>query len=272
MSAALDLAIEGIGLCAPGLPDWTVAAAALRGTGHHVDEPAAAIPKVTLLSPNEQRRAPQSVLLAAAAAEQACRMAGRAPCELPNVFASSYGDLAINDYLCAVLARAPRELSPTKFHNSVHNAPAGYWTIAAGCTASSTALSAGRATFAAGLLETATIACAEATPVLCVAVDVAASGPLAGMIDCDAAFAVALVLAPPAGAHARRLRLQLRDGDAAQLAPLPAALHALRERNPAAVGLPLLAALARREPATFDFALHDDKDLPPSTLHLEIAF
>ena len=33
------------------------------------------------------------------------------------------------------LAADPRELSPTRFHNSVHNAPAGYWTVAAHCHA-----------------------------------------------------------------------------------------------------------------------------------------
>ncbi|HEX7917577.1 beta-ketoacyl synthase chain length factor, partial [Rudaea sp.] len=228
-------------------------------------------PAPTLLAPNERRRAPDSVLLALAAAEQACAMAGCAPHDLQNVFASAYGDLAINDYLCTVLARTPLELSPTKFHNSVHNAPAGYWTIASGCMASSTALSAGSATFAAGLLEAATIAASEAAPVLYVAFDIAATGPLAEVIDCDAPFGMAFVLAPAAARPITRLRLELRHA-AAELAPLPATLHALRERNPAAASLPLLAALARGEGAGFDFALHADKDLPSSALHLEISF
>ncbi|WP_347262548.1 beta-ketoacyl synthase chain length factor, partial [Rudaea sp.] len=229
-------------------------------------------PAPVSLSPNERRRALDAVLLALAVAEQACAMAGHAPRDLQNVFASAYGDLAINDYLCSVLAHAPLELSPTKFHNSVHNAPAGYWTIASGCMASSTALSAGRATFAAGLLEAAVMAASEAKPALYVAFDVAATGPLAAVIDCDAPFGVAFVLAPAAARPIARLRLQLRGDAAAELAPLPAALHALRERNPAAASLPLLAALARGEAAGFDFALHADQDLPASALHLEISF
>jgi len=32
-----------------------------------------------------------------------------------------------------LLAGENKALSPTKFHNSVHNAAAGYWTISTGC-------------------------------------------------------------------------------------------------------------------------------------------
>src|SRR5207249_3493148 len=103
---------------------------------------------------------------------------------LPHVFASAYGDLAVNDYLCATLARAPLEVSPTRFHNSVHNAPAGYWAIATGCTRASTAISAGDASFGAGLLEAALLACSESGPTLLAACDVAAVGPLRDVIAC----------------------------------------------------------------------------------------
>ena len=48
---------------------------------------------------------------------------------------------------------SPHTISPTRFHNSVHNAAAGYWTIGAGCMQATTALSAYDATFAEGLLE-----------------------------------------------------------------------------------------------------------------------
>ena len=60
------------------------------------------------------------------------------------------GDLAITDYMCETLATDPTAVSPTKFHNSVHNAAAGYWTIAAGAMEPATAISAD---FAMGLLE-----------------------------------------------------------------------------------------------------------------------
>src|SRR3546814_3866786 len=79
--------------------------------------------------------------------------AGRDPASLPSVFASTHGDLPIMDYMCATLASEPRTISPTKFHNSVHNAAAGYWTIGSGCMHASTAVSAFDASFAQGLVE-----------------------------------------------------------------------------------------------------------------------
>ena len=62
----------------------------------------------------------------------------------------------INDYMCATLAATPTLISPTKFHNSVHNAAAGYWTHRPpAATSASTALTAFDASFGAGLLEAA---------------------------------------------------------------------------------------------------------------------
>ncbi|MCT7018444.1 beta-ketoacyl synthase chain length factor, partial [Salmonella enterica] len=86
-------------------------------------------------------------------------------------------------------------LSPTRFHNSVHNAPAGYWTIATGCHATSSAITAGHASFGAGLLEAATLAATEQRPVLLVCSDIAGHGPLGEMTGTRQAFGIALVLA-----------------------------------------------------------------------------
>lgn len=242
MSTTLTLGIEGIGVWAPGLPGWNDSVAALRGAGIAAAAPCAPAP--ALLPPNERRRAPESVLLAIEVAAQACAMSGREPAELPHVFASAFGDLAINDYLCATLARAPLEVSPTRFHNSVHNAPAGYWTIATACRENSTALSASDATFGAGLLEAALLAQAEQRPVLLAVFDVAASGPLMDVIACNVAFGAALVLGPVSERAVARLRF---DFGAAPLAPHAGLLHASYATNPAARSLPLLAALARRQ-------------------------
>ena len=264
----IELAIEGVGLCAPGLPNFDDAREVLAGTRAYAPGDLQR-PAPTLLSANERRRAPDSVLLALAVAEQACAMAGRDPKTLPNVFASAYGDLAINDYLCAELARAPLDISPTKFHNSVHNAPAGYWTIATGCMASSSAVSAGQATFGAALLETALIVCREGTPALLAVFDTMAQGPLTDVIISNPPFGLALVLGPDAKAGTARLRLRIDESAVGGLAPLPASLHSLQATNPAAAGLPLLAALARREPTTLSVAAG-----PVGTpgLHLEILF
>jgi hypothetical protein len=248
MTAPLDIGIEGIGVWSAQLPSWEVGRDILCGK---VDKVVAGAtrPAPSLLAPTERRRAQEAVLIAIEVAQQACAMAGRDPRELPNVFASAYGDLQINDYLCATLAGDPKDMSPTKFHNSVHNAPAGYWSIATGCMASSTALGAGAATFGAGLLEAALLAHTESCAVLLAAYDIAAVGPLADVVPCQAAFAVALVLAPVSQRAMARLLLQCEHATA-ELAPEADVLHASCRDNPAARSLPLLTCLARRTPGT----------------------
>lgn len=262
---SLDVVIEGIGLWSPLLPGWDASRAILRGEAEPSAD-AAARPAPSLLAPNERRRAPDSVLLAFETAQQACAMAGRDPGSMPAVFASAWGDLAINDYLCATLVQSAHDVSPTKFHNSVHNAPAGYWAIATGCMASTSAISAGLATFGAGLLESALLAASENMPVLFVAYDIAASGPLADIILTRGPFGAAFVLAPQRERAGAALRLELADGPAAALAPDPWLLHPSLRDNPAAQGLPLLAALARGQAQAVGLPAG-----PRKHLHLEIA-
>lgn len=264
MSAALTVAVEGIGLWSPTMPGWNASVEWLAG---RIDTPPehASKPAPDVMAATERRRAPDSVLLALDVAAQACKMAGRDPRELPNIFASAYGDVAINDYLCATLAQAPQELSPTKFHNSVHNAPAGYWCIATGCMASSTALTASEATFGAGLLEAATLAVSENVSVLLVAYDLPAAGPLVDVIPSRTSFACALVLSPESFSPAMKLRIAVASASG-RLAPDAALLQSVDPGNPAMQSLPLLRALARRAPATLTFAA-----APALNLHVEVC-
>jgi hypothetical protein len=230
MSAAgtplAPLQVRGIGAWASGMPGWEALRAVARGEA----TPAADAPRrpaPELLPPNERRRAPDSVLLALEAAQSACRAAGADPATLSSIFASTHGDLGITDALCSTLARDPTEVSPIRFHNSVHNAAAGYWTIGVGCRAPSTAISAYRATFAQGLLEAALQLQAGEPAVLLVAYDSASEGPLAAVSKSSGLFGLALVLTLAAGAApALRLTLGAQRGTEAAAGPLHAALAA----------------------------------------------
>ncbi|MBQ4855032.1 beta-ketoacyl synthase chain length factor [Rhodanobacter sp. B2A1Ga4] len=239
--SALRVHVEGVGLWSPLLADFAALRSLLAGT---TPGPPATRPAAATLPPNERRRAPESVLLAIEAAGQALAMSGRDAATLACVFASAHGDQAITDYMCATLAQAPTELSPTRFHNSVHNAAVGYWTIATGCHAPSIAVCAQRESFGAGLLEAAGQVLAEQRPVLLVCSDTAGSGPLDEVTGCRQPFGCALVLAPQAGAATlARLDLDLQPR-AATDAPLPEPLAGWRAGNPSASSLPLLALLA----------------------------
>ena len=204
----LEARIEGVGFWASGLPSWESA----RGfaSGGTAAEDAPRKPSPQLLAANERRRAPETVAVALEVALAACSDAGRDPKRLPSVFASTHGDLAITDYMAETLAADPRAISPTRFHNSVHNAAAGYWTIGAGCMAAATAISAGTASFAQGLLEALTQLATGDEAVLLAAYDIGAKGPLGAMTPSDGLLGGALVLSRAAGGT--RLRASLVDG------------------------------------------------------------
>ncbi len=189
--------VRGAAFWSPLAPGWEHAARAFRGEAALLQAPAPR-PAPTLLAPTERRRAPDTVALALEVAARACEQSGLDPSALPSVFACTQGDLAISDYMGATLADNPALVSPIRFHNSVHNAAAGYWTIGTGCFEAYTALSAPAATFGAGLLEALVQVACDDRPVLLVAYDTEARGPLATVIESRGLLAAALVLAPPA--------------------------------------------------------------------------
>lgn len=235
--------IEGIGFWARQLPSWQ-AAQAFAGGGP-LDEDTPARPAPQLLAPNERRRAPETVAVALEVALAACQAAGRAPEDLPSVFASTHGDLAITDYMCRQLAQDPPGISPTRFHNSVHNAAAGYWTIGAGVHQPATAISAWHGSFAQGLLEAlAQLACG-ASAVLLVGYDSQSTGPLGRISHSQGLLGGALVLAAGEGAGVRmRAQLEGAGHDRAPAGPLQR--HA--DGNAGAPMLPLFDALAAQAP------------------------
>jgi Beta-ketoacyl synthase, N-terminal domain len=257
MSAELpSLALEGVAFWHTRLPGWASARAVICG---EQDAPTTAATRPTpgLLAPTERRRAPDSVAVALEVAARACEAAGRTPAQLRSVFASTYGDLGISDYMCATLAATPTQISPTKFHNSVHNAAAGYWSIGTASHASYTALSAYRYTFASGMLEAATQVVCEGGPVLCVAFDVQSSGPFGTVAPSRGLLGVALVLAPADGGSHRTLTLGVEEGNASRATPARSPAAALVADNALAPCLPFFEALARPSQSDVVLALSD---------------
>jgi hypothetical protein len=243
------LYIEGPAFWTPTLPGWDAARAAFRGEGALADPPAKR-PSPQVLAPAERRRAPDTVALALEVAAAAIAGSGRNAADVPCVFTSAHGDLSINDYMCGTLATDPKMLSPTKFHNSVHNAAVGYWTIGTGCMAASNAVSAYEHSFASGLLEAAVQCAADQEPVLLVGYDTPTVGALTSVTDSRGLLAVAMVIA-----HERTERTvasldwSLVAGDAASApaAPRSAAARTLLDINPMADALGLFETLAQVE-------------------------
>jgi len=235
---------EGVGLSGPGLDGWRASLPVLTKLQNHVWAPTR-VPPSEFLPANERRRAVQTVRLALAVGAEAFAAAGRDPVETAAVFASSGGDGETLHEILSVLASPHRELSPTRFHNSVHNTPAGYWGIATGSRAPASSLCCHDDSFAAGLLEAVVQAIVGWCAVALIAYDVQYPAPLGDVRPLGAAFAVALVLAPmPTKAAQGSIDLKLQPSSGTASTMPSTGLETLRQSTPAARSLPLLAALA----------------------------
>lgn len=250
----LRVAIEGVAFWASRLPGWELARAVMRGEQTAPDAPSPR-PSPTLLAPTERRRAPDTVAVALEVAARACEAAGREPSELPSVFASTHGDVAISDYMCSTLAATPTLISPIKFHNSVHNAAAGYWSIGTGSLAPYTAISAHEFTFGVGLIEAAAQVICEQRPVLYVAFDIESKGALATMAPSRGLLGAAVVLAPGGATQQRNLILTTESVAESRPTPARSAAAPLVAENALAPCLPFFEVLAMAQPRTLSLAL-----------------
>lgn len=239
--------VDGIGIFAPGLTGWAQATAVL--TGHAAYAPGE-LPKLApaLLPADVRRRTTDHIRMAVEVAGEAVSHAQADATALWSVFATSDSDGAICHNICEEVAKDVPEVSPTRFHNSVNNAPAGYWCMAVQSRAPSTSISCFDASFAAGLIEAGAQVLAEQRRVLLVAHDEPFPEPLHGVRPMTSVFGVALVLAPAQSPNSlARLDVQIDPALQAPSRMTDAALDGLRTGNPAARSLPVLAALARRE-------------------------
>jgi hypothetical protein len=182
---------------------------------------------------------------------------------LASVFVSTDSDGDILHHICEALASPRPEISPTRFHNSVHNAASGYWTIAVHSHAPANMVTGTDEVFGAGLLEAALQAKIETRDVLLVAYDVPMPPPLLELHPVATAGGLALVLAPGAAARGiARLRLEIAPADAGTISTMPdPGLEALRLANPVGRAIPILTAIARHEARSVVLALNADNVL-----------
>jgi hypothetical protein len=271
MGAPVTAWIDSVGIIGPGLADWAAARDVLRGERPWRQAPAA-VTLPAILPPAERRRTSLAVRIALAAGHQALEASSYTGQELASVFASSGGDGSTCHLICEALALDDRRVSPTQFHNSVHNAPAGYWGIAMRATRASTSLCGYDASFAAGLIEAMSQVTTDGCPVILVAYDAPYPEPLHACRPVADAFGVAFVLAPGPTAGTRlRLSMALVAGEPDRMTD--PALETLRGAIPTAQALPLLRAIAGGKPDVVVLPYLDpvDHGLPPTRLRLEIG-
>jgi hypothetical protein len=241
----LQVYLDAMGLCGPGLSGWKASQAIFAGALPY--EPAATeIAPSDYLPAAERRRVGIAVKLALATANDALSGSRHDASQLLSVFSSSGGDGDNCHIICEALASSDRLISPTRFTNSVHNAPSGYWGIALKARPASTSLCAFDGSFSAGLLEAATQATQADAPVLLIAYDTPYPAPLRATRPIAHSMGVALVISPKP-TDATRASIAISLGKAAPTRMTDPELEALRINVPAARCLPLLKAIACNE-------------------------
>jgi hypothetical protein len=248
MTADLAAWIDGVGLLAPGIADWASGREILAGRQAYQPAPTT-LAAPALLPPAERRRASRLIKAALAVGLEAVTGAGADAATLATVFTSSSGDGHNCHALCETLASSDRQVSPTRFHNSVHNAAAGYWGIATGAMTPSQVLCAFDASFAAGLLEALVQVNAERTSVLLISYDAEYPEPIHAVRPVPDAAGIALLLSPQAGARSLG-RISALPDEMWTTPMRQAELETLRTAIPAMRGLPLLDLLARHRSGT----------------------
>ncbi len=236
--------LSGIGLCAPGLPDWPTGRAVLVGRQPYRPDDPPRFDRINLPR-NEARRATLTVRLALQAAAEAMAGTSLSPADCGAVFACAGGNTEALDALCQALIEPGRPISPSQFNHSVHNAPLGYWNIATGSVQPAVSVGAYDASFGAGLLEASGLVEIERQSVVLVAYDTPPPPALQPFRSVATPFGMALFLTPEAlpgisiaGLHGWRIQRgvaeNLVDGE----------LERVRLGNPAARSLPLLQSVA----------------------------
>lgn len=232
-TGAPELHLDGIGL-------WTPGYAGLAAWRAGTPDPAVAAARAEVLPASLRRRATPFTSMVIAAAAEAAAQAGAELGRLPVVLGSALGE----DSLLALLQelRTGEGMpSPTRFHNSVRNAPVAYLAIATANRTFSTSIAAGWETPAAALVEAAAWLADRGGRILVVVGDEPPLPPFQLARPFPPA-AVALVLSAEAGP--RTLTTLRGPARAAGAAPhVPAAF----ETHPCAGALALVDAVGRGE-------------------------
>lgn len=166
--------------------------------GRPLDAPLEA-PAAKLLPGRLRRRASRVTRLCAEVLDQAVGpLAGaEAPLRPRIVAASAWGEIQITVDLLGAIAR-DELLSPTAFHNSVHNAALGYLSIATANERPSVAIAAGDFGVAMGALESIAAVVDDGGACVFIAVEERVPAPFCAADDERPSVAMAWVLAPPA--------------------------------------------------------------------------
>jgi hypothetical protein len=247
-----------------GLGFWTPGFASPEAWCRGEPDPSVDAPEVALLSGPLRRRATGLTRVAVEVLHQAIHTLDRDVATIPIVWATAHGEHSTAMKILGMMRSGEGKLSPTHFHNSVHNTASGYASIALGNCSPSTTVTGGVELVASSFLEAACHLEATAED----AVVVLADEPLQPPFNCSdgaAPLALAFCLSSRSEGAGAVLTNFRRD----TVAPVK---HCDRF-GPLYVGggLPLLEQIVLRQPGTVALEVVSDRTGPIHCVDLELV-
>lgn len=182
-------------VCGVGL--WTPGYANPTSWCDREADPEKPKPAATLLKGPLSRRATPLTRMSIEAMQQAVAMGGADLSTIPSVWATCHGEHSAAISLLGMMQKGEGKLSPTKFHNSVHNAASGYASIATGNCTLSTTLTGGAELVASTLLEAICLVGSLDRSIVLVLADEPLLPPFE-RLDAPTGLALSLLLSPSA--------------------------------------------------------------------------
>ncbi len=239
--------IQSIGVAGSQFKTWEELQAALNDT-KELNEALSDVYKTTILRPNEARRTSVTIKMVLQAAEETLSQSSFTADQLFSVFVSSDGDPNILQSICQELATEDKFISPTQFHNSVHNAPAGYWSIGHQSMKGANSLACGDSSLAGGLVEASSLLDAGEDAILLVCFDLKSPTPLdsARAIRYSLAFSMIVTKTQQAESICA-INFAIKSNNIGVSTMLNTALDGYCDDSPASKGLPFLEAIANQK-------------------------
>lgn len=273
--------LRGVGMWTPAFADfdaWLAAGAPDQlgvGEGAGDGNPP---PPAKLLHSRLRRRTSTLTRAAVTALESATDQGGASLDSVRFVLVSSFGEIATTVDLLEQLAEPGGLVSPTKFHNSVHNTATGYMSIASGNHREATAIAGGPHNLDIGLLEALAGLAEAGGDVVLIFAEELLPAPFERS-EADPTFAVALHLSSEAADHAQPeqsrslgIELVMSNGDSLDAPAQVGGAEAGLAPGVGGVGLPsmvaLLMQLLRRVACVCDMDRDDPADQHPLPLPL----
>ncbi len=236
--------INAVGVIASGVHNYEELLSVLNGQRKYVHEEVKLNPP-NLLPANERRRSSESVRLALSVTEQVMDDFIDNG-SVSAIFSSAFGDTLITHKLCEQLCQTPPMASPILFHNSVHNAPAGYWGIATQNLCQTNSIACGDSSFSLGLISAYSELMTQSEQVLLVCYDFPYVFPLSDKCKVTQTFACAFLLSTKSGLNNYgEMLIQTTTEDITTLKDVD--MELLRKDNPAARSIPLLDLIEKKQ-------------------------